>query len=98
MNTALYIHHSASNNFSGFQQGRNFTTSLRVTGRMPEHRGLLTAREREILRGEVDVSRNYLYQIRSCLRAKIEALATDVEILRTYQPDLFEALLETLEL
>lgn len=65
---------------------------------MPEHRGLLTAREREILRDEADVSRNYLYQIRSRVRAKIEALATDVEILRTHQPDLFEELVDALEL
>lgn len=65
---------------------------------MPEHRGLLTAREREILREEAEVSKNYLYQIRSRIRDKIEALDTDVEILRRYQPDLFEELLETLEL
>lgn len=65
---------------------------------MPEHRGLLTAREREILRQEAEVSRNYLYQIRSRVRAKIEALATDIELLRIHQPDLFEELLETLEL
>lgn len=65
---------------------------------MPEHRGLLTAREREILLEEADVSRNYLYQIRSRVRSKIEALATDVEILRTHQPDLFEELVDALDL
>jgi hypothetical protein len=65
---------------------------------MPEHRGLLTAREREILCEEAEVSRNYLYQIRSRVRDKIEALATDIEILRAHQPDLFEELYETLEL
>ncbi|NIQ53306.1 MAG: hypothetical protein GWN85_07470 [Gemmatimonadetes bacterium] len=65
---------------------------------MPEHRGLLTAREREILRDEVEVSRNYVYQIRSRIRDKIEALSTDVEILRESQPDLFEELVQALEL
>lgn len=64
---------------------------------MPAHRGLLTAREREILREEAEVSRNYLYQIRSRVRAKIEAFATDIELLRNHQPDLFEELFETLE-
>lgn len=62
------------------------------------YRGLLTAREREILRGEADVSRNYLYQIRSRVRDKIEELATDVELLRTHQPDLFDELRETVVL
>ncbi|MDZ7702314.1 MAG: hypothetical protein U5J98_09775 [Halobacteriales archaeon] len=65
---------------------------------MPEHRGLLTAREREILREEAEVSRNYVYQIRSRIRDKIEALSTDVEILRTHQPDLYEELVEALDL
>lgn len=65
---------------------------------MVEHRGLLTAREREILRGEADVTRNYLYQIRSRVRQKIEALATDIEVLRDHQPELFEELVETIEL
>lgn len=65
---------------------------------MPQHRGLLTAREREILREEADVSRNYRYQIRSRVRDKIAALATDVEILRTHQPDLFEELREAIDL
>ena len=65
---------------------------------MPAHRGLLTDREREILQNEVEVSRNYVYQIRSRVRDKIEALATDVEILRESQPDLFEELVQALEL
>lgn len=60
------------------------------------YRGLLTAREREILCGEADVSRNYLYQIRSRVRDKIEELVTDVELLRTHQPDLFDELSDAL--
>lgn len=59
---------------------------------MAEYRGLLTDREREILRGEVDVSRNYVYQIRSRVRSKIDRLETDLEILETHHPDLADKL------
>lgn len=65
---------------------------------MTTYRGLLTAREREILRGDVDVSRNYRYQVRSRVRDKIEALAADVELLETHQPDLFDELREAVTL
>ena len=64
---------------------------------MPKLRGLLTDREREILRQEAEVSRNYVYQIRSRVRDKIEALSTDVEILKRHQPDLYEELNEHLD-
>lgn len=65
---------------------------------MTTYRGLLTAREREILRGDADVSRNYRYQIRSRVRDKIEALAADIELLETHQPDLFDELREAVTL
>lgn len=59
---------------------------------MTEYRGLLTDREREILSGTADVTRNYVYQIRSRVREKIDRLATDVEILDEHHPDLAEDL------
>ncbi|MFB6267066.1 MAG: hypothetical protein ABEI31_05345 [Halodesulfurarchaeum sp.] len=59
---------------------------------MTAYRGLLTDREREVLRDDVEVSANYLYQIRSRVRQKIDRLAEDVEILEDAQPDLLEEL------
>lgn len=63
---------------------------------MTEYRALLTDREREILSGRAEVSRNYVYQIRSRVRAKLERLSEDVDILETHQPELFEELLEAI--
>lgn len=57
-----------------------------------EYRGLLTDREREILTGRANVSKNYLYQTRHRVRAKIGRLETDVEILMDHQPDLAQEL------
>jgi hypothetical protein len=62
---------------------------------MTEYRGLLTDREREVLSGKADVTSNYVYQIRSRVREKIERLATDMEILDEHQTDLAEELRET---
>lgn len=59
---------------------------------MTEYRGLLTDREREILSGKAAVSQNYVYQIRSRVRQKIDRLETDVAILEEYQPDLADEL------
>lgn len=59
---------------------------------MADYRALLTDREREILGGDADVSRNYVYQIRSRVRAKIDRLSEDVEILEREHPDLLERL------
>lgn len=59
---------------------------------LADYRGLLTDREREILTGRADVSKNYVYQIRHRVRAKIERLETDVEILIEHQPDLAQEL------
>lgn len=63
---------------------------------MTEYRALLTDREREILRGRADVSRNYVYQIRNRVRGKLERLSVDIDILETHQPELFEELLEAI--
>lgn len=57
---------------------------------MAEYRGLLTDRERDILRGEADVSREYVYQIRHRVREKCRRLATDVDILEQHHPDIAE--------
>ena len=61
---------------------------------MTDYRGLLTDREREILSGEVEVSRNYVYQIRTRVRDKIDRLAEDIRILEAHHPDLIDELEE----
>lgn len=57
---------------------------------MGNYRGLLTDRERDILTGEADVSRDYVYQIRHRVREKIQRLAADLEILDEHHPDIAE--------
>jgi len=57
-------------------------------------RGLLTDREREIIKGEADVSDSYRYRVASRIRNKIERTGQDVEILTEHRPDLFEELRE----
>ena len=58
-------------------------------------RGILTTREREILRGEADVSDNYSYRVVTRVRKKIKRLEHDLEILDEYRPDLADELRET---
>lgn len=60
------------------------------------HRALLTQREREVLRGDAEVSPNYLYQIRYRVREKITMLETDLDLLVEHQPDLAEELRESI--
>jgi hypothetical protein len=57
-------------------------------------RGLLTDREREIIRGEADVSDDYRYRVASRIRNKIERLEGDVSILEEHRADLLEELRE----
>lgn len=57
-----------------------------------QYRGLLTEREREILRGEADVSDNYQYRVVSRIRTKIENIDEDVEILTENREDLLKEL------
>ena len=57
-----------------------------------QYRGLLTEREREILRGEADVSDNYRYRVVSRIRTKIENVDDDVTILAENRRDLLEEL------
>lgn len=53
-----------------------------------QYRGLLTAREREILAGEADVSDDYRYRVVSRVRDKIDKLDRDIEILADAHPGL----------
>ena len=63
------------------------------TSNMAE-RGLLTDREREIIKGEADVSDDYRYRVASRIRNKIERVDGDVSILEEYRADLLEELRE----
>jgi hypothetical protein len=57
-----------------------------------QYRGILTKREREIIRGEADVSDNYRYRVVSRVRTKIENIDEDVEVLENNREDLLEEL------
>lgn len=59
-----------------------------------QYRGLLTEREREIIKGEADVSDNYQYRVVSRVRTKIENVGEDVEILAENRDDLLGELQE----
>ena len=57
-----------------------------------DYRALLTDREREILRGEADVSESYRYRVVSRVRKKIQRLEDDVELLETHHETLHSEL------
>lgn len=57
-----------------------------------QYRGLLTDREREILKEEVDVSDSYRYRVVSRIRTKIENLDKDVDTLAENREDLLDEL------
>ena len=59
-----------------------------------QYRGLLTEREREILRGDADVSDNYRYRVVSRIRTKIENMDEDMKVLNENREDLLEELRE----
>ncbi|WP_049980165.1 hypothetical protein [Halolamina rubra] len=59
-----------------------------------QYRGILTEREREIIRGEAEVSENYRYRVVSRVRTKMENVGEDVEILSENRDDLLEELRE----
>jgi len=46
-----------------------------------DYRAILTDREKEILRGEADVSEKYYYRVITRVRQKIEMLEEDLELL-----------------
>ncbi len=59
-----------------------------------QYRGILTEREREILKGDADVSDNYRYRVVSRIRTKIENMDDDIEVLAENREDLLEELRE----
>lgn len=73
---------------------KNYFEVGRQSGSMvdDQYRGLLTDREREIIRGDADVSDNYRYRVVSRIRTKIENIDEDVEILADNREDLLEEL------
>lgn len=56
-------------------------------------RALLTAAEREALQGDGDDDSNKRSTYRSRVRQRVPELATDLEILREHEPDLYETVL-----
>ena len=46
-----------------------------------DYRAILTEREKEILRGEADVSEKYYYRVVTRVRQKVEQLEEDLEVL-----------------
>ncbi|MFC7074338.1 hypothetical protein ACFQJ7_07160 [Halovenus rubra] len=59
-----------------------------------QYRGLLTEREREIIKGDADVSDNYRYRVVSRIRTKIENVDGDIDILANNREDLLKELRE----
>jgi hypothetical protein len=59
---------------------------------MTDERALLTDREREILKGEADVSDNYRYKVESVTRQRVRAIERDAEVLRENYPKIFQEL------
>lgn len=57
-------------------------------------RGLLTDREREIIKGDAEVSDSYRYRVASRVRNKIEQMEEDASILQEHRSDLLEELRE----
>jgi hypothetical protein len=60
-------------------------------------RAILTAREREILSGEADVSDNYRYRVVTRVRKKIGRLERDLEVLDEGHPQLASELREAID-
>ena len=59
-----------------------------------QYRGLLTEREKEILRGDADVSESYEYRVVSRVRSKIKKLEEDIAVLEEHDSDLADELRE----
>ena len=57
-----------------------------------QYRGLLTEREKEILRGEADVDESYEYRVVSRVRSKIENVEADIEVLEDHDSNLLDEL------
>ena len=62
---------------------------------MGRRRALLTDRERELLRGDHDTDKKYVYQAVARVRNKIQdELPEDIEVIRQYDEDLLGDLQE----
>lgn len=59
-----------------------------------DRRGLLTDREREILRGDTDVSEKYYYVVVTRVRKKIQRIGDDRKLLDESHPTLGDELHE----
>lgn len=59
-----------------------------------DYRAILTEREQEILTGEADVEEKYRYRVITRVRAKIEKLEDDLEILDEHHDTLGDELRE----
>lgn len=59
-----------------------------------EYRALLTEREKEIIRGDADVSEKYYYRVISRVRDKVEAVEDDLELLDGHHDTLGDELRE----
>lgn len=59
-----------------------------------EYRAILTPREKEIIRGEADVSDGYYYRVVSRVREKIERLESDLHVLEENHSTLAKELRE----
>ena len=57
-----------------------------------DYRAILTDREKEILRGEADVSEKYYYRVISRVRDKVEAVEDDLAILDEHHDTLGDEL------
>ena len=82
----------SSNVVTGLSKNYFVTEMRRASMVDDQYRGLLTDREREIIRGEADVSDNYRYRVVSRIRTKIESIDEDVVILANNREDLLEKL------
>jgi hypothetical protein len=60
-----------------------------------DYRAILTSREREIIRGEADVSDSYYYRVVSRVREKIKRLEHDLGTLDRNHSDLASELRKT---
>lgn len=59
-----------------------------------EYRAILTDREKEILRGDANVSEKYYYRVISRVRKKIEQLEDDLQLLDEHHDSLGDEMRE----
>lgn len=77
--------------------GYDMATSETTAVMSEEGRALLTEREREILRGDAEVTDNYVYKVKSLVRTRIRRhLADDIEVLEENFPEAHLLVLESI--